>query len=118
MNKKRFVTFCISIAVISSLLAILLLPACATQQPSVLKGVSFLPKDNPNMTYVNVFVDRVNEQGQGILTIDYVGGPEVVPGFDQMAALQSGAMDIIFNPTAYYAPVIPAADTLHLTELT
>ncbi len=63
-----------------------------------------------------IFGDLVNERSGGELTIDFIGGPEVIPGFDQPKAVKEGSIDIIYNVTAYSAPLLPEADVLHLSE--
>jgi len=92
-------------------------PAPAPEKVT-LKAISFLPVDHPVNAGAHIFTDIVNERGEGNLVIDFFGGPEVIPGFDQGEAVKTGAMDMIYNVTAYYAPMLPAADTLHLTEYT
>jgi len=48
------------------------------------------------------FVDRVNEQSKGELVIETVGGPEAIPGFEQVGALRSGVVDLVATCSAYY----------------
>jgi TRAP-type C4-dicarboxylate transport system substrate-binding protein len=90
-----------------------------TPKPVVIKAVSFIAKDHLVSAYAKVFVERVNKQAKGRLRIDYLGGPEVIPPFEQVEALRKGAVvQMTFSPTAYYASLLPEADVMHLTELT
>lgn len=45
---------------------------------TTLTVVSFQPRDTLVMQPVKWLTDRVNQQGQGELAIDYKGGPEVI----------------------------------------
>ena len=56
--------------------------------PKTLKAVSFLPKDHPLCAMIHVWVERVNAQCKDAIKIDWVGGPEVIPGFDQAEAVR------------------------------
>ncbi|GAI49592.1 unnamed protein product, partial [marine sediment metagenome] len=56
------------------------------------------------------FADQVNERAKGELTIDYLGGPEVVPTFDQPEAVRSGVIDINFSCGNYYTGIVPEGD--------
>lgn len=92
-------------------------PAAAA--PVVLKAVCFLAKNHPVAYMVNEYVKRVNEQGQGKVRIDYLGGPEVIPPLEQAdAVIKGAAVQMGFNVTAYYAPLGPELDVLHMTEVT
>ncbi|UCC66299.1 MAG: TRAP transporter substrate-binding protein DctP [Deltaproteobacteria bacterium] len=84
----------------------------------VLKAVSFIPKDHPLCAMIHVWVNRVNDQCGDAIKIDWVGGPEVIPGFDQAEALRKNTVQVIFNPTAYYAPLMPEGNAFSLSKLT
>ncbi|MBW2015979.1 MAG: TRAP transporter substrate-binding protein DctP [Deltaproteobacteria bacterium] len=87
-------------------------------KPQTLKAVSFLPKDHPLCAMIHVWVDRVNEQCGDKIKIDWVGGPEVIGGFDQAQALRLKTVHLIFNPAAYYAPLAPEVNAFQLSKLT
>lgn len=60
------------------------------QQPVVLKAVTAWDK---SLTFVDKYMDwvkRVNDKGAGKVRIDYVGGPEVYPSFEQLEPLKRG----------------------------
>ena len=63
-----------------------------------------------------IWGDLVNERAKGELVIDFIGGPEIIPGFDQPKAVMEGSIDIVYNVTAYSAPLVPSADTMHLSQ--
>ena len=82
-----------------------------------LNAVSFLPKDHPLCKMIHVWVDRVNSGCSEAIKIDWLGGGEVIPGSDQAESLQSNIVQVIFNPTAYYAPLAPEVNAFALSKL-
>lgn len=64
------------------------------------------------------FVERVNETGEGVVQINYVGGPEAVPTFELGNAVSAGVVDIANNTTAFYTNLVPLGDALHLATNT
>ena len=85
--------------------------------PKTLKAVSFLPKNHPLCKMIHVWVERVNTQCKDAVKVDWVGGPEVIPGFDQGEALRNNTVQVIFTPTAYYAPLAPEVNAFTLSKL-
>ncbi|MFN4098325.1 MAG: TRAP transporter substrate-binding protein DctP [Pararhodobacter sp.] len=63
------------------------------------------------------FVDRVNEQGAGLVQIDLLGGPEAMPPFEVGSAVSNGVVDIANVTGAFYGNLLPIADALKLAEL-
>lgn len=64
------------------------------------------------------FVEWVNENGKGVVQIDFVGGPEAVPPFELGNAVSSGVVDIANNAGAFYTNLLPEADALKLAQNT
>jgi TRAP-type C4-dicarboxylate transport system substrate-binding protein len=58
------------------------------------------------------FVDKVNTTGKGTVQIQYVGGPETVPTFEQFEAVRKGVADMGYTPSSYYAGVVPEIEAL------
>ena len=56
------------------------------------------------------FIDRVNEEGKGLLQINFIGGPKAMPPFEVGNALKSGVVDIANATGAFYTNVMPEAD--------
>ena len=100
------------------LLVGLFVTTAAVAGPKTMKAVSFLPKDHPLCAMIHVWVNRVNDQCKDSIKIDWVGGPEVIPGFDQAEALRNNTVQVIFNPVAYYAPLLPEGNSFQLSKLT
>lgn len=64
------------------------------------------------------FVDWVNENGEGVLQIQALGGPEAMPPFEVGNAVQSGVVDMAFVTGAFYTNIIPEADAFKLSQNT
>lgn len=58
------------------------------------------------------FVDKANAAAKGTFQINFVGGPEAMPTFEQAEALRKGVMDMNFTPSSYYAGNMPEIDAL------
>ena len=87
------------------------------EKPIVLKGVSAFPKSHPVNASIPAFIDMVNKESNGKLSIKWVGGPEVMKAFDQIDALKAGIVDILlFMPCGYFKPILPAAEIMGLSE--
>jgi TRAP-type C4-dicarboxylate transport system substrate-binding protein len=102
MKRHWFTLFLATLALLLTLAT--MTPVLAA--PKTLKAVSFVPKNHPLCVMIHVWVERVNEQCKDAVKIDWVGGPEVIPGFDQAEALRNNSVQVAFNPTAYYAPLL------------
>lgn len=83
-----------------------------------LKAVAFIPKNHPLMSQTVVWVDMINKELAGKLKINYIGGPEVMPGLQQVEAVRKGVLDIAFNPTAYYQNIFPEGGAFILSKYT
>jgi TRAP-type C4-dicarboxylate transport system substrate-binding protein len=86
--------------------------------PIVLKALTNLPVNQPIYAPWFDFVDKVNKQSNGELKIEVVGGPEVIPTFEQMTGLRKGAIDMLQAMGSNYASVLPEANCLHLSRIT
>ena len=81
-----------------------------------LKAVAFIPKNHPLMSQTFVWVEMINKELAGKLKINYIGGPEVMPGLQQVEAVRKGVLDIAFNPTAYYQNILPEGGAFILSK--
>lgn len=108
--KKAFVCSMLSFFIIG-------LSASGTfARPVELKAVCFLPKNHPLCAMIPKWIDAVNTQLKGTVKINWVGGPEVMPPFDQPEALKKGIFQIGFLPAAYYSGMLPAANAIILSK--
>lgn len=90
----------------------------ALAEEVTLRGVSAFAQGTTFSRPFEAFVEWVNENGKGVVQIDYVGGPEAVPPFELGNAVSSGVVDIANNTTAYYPGLVPTGDALHLATNT
>lgn len=73
-----------------------------------LSAVATLPLDTDNtQSFLKTFVEKVNGMGKGIVTIKFLGGPEVTPPGKAGAALMRGVFDLLHSPAAYYSGEVP-----------
>jgi TRAP-type C4-dicarboxylate transport system substrate-binding protein len=63
------------------------------------------------------FLDRINEQAKGALTIKYLGGPEVVATRDQPQAVRTGVVDMSHVPMSYYVGLEPVLEMMACSEI-
>lgn len=82
--------------------------------PVVLKGVSAWPKSVKDTTGFFYLQKEVNAKGKGLLSINYLGGPEVVPTLQLANALKSGTVDIAVTSMSYEASLMPEANAFTL----
>ena len=85
-------------------------------QEVTLKAVSSFTENTTYSRPFERFIERVNEDGKGILRIYYVGGPKAMPPFEVGNALKGGVVDIANVTGAFYTNVMPEADAWKLTE--
>ncbi|MFN4154371.1 MAG: TRAP transporter substrate-binding protein DctP [Paracoccaceae bacterium] len=82
----------------------------AAMAEDVLRSLTAFPNtDNTSQLYVR-FADAVNERGKGIVRIEVMGGPEIVPGLQQIEAIGRGVVDMTFGPISYALGSMPEAD--------
>ncbi len=83
-----------------------------------MRAVSFTTKNDPVMAMANAWVSEVNSKLSGQLQINYVGGPEVIGRFQQIEAIRTGVMDVLFSPANDYQDQIPESQAFVLSKLT
>ena len=64
------------------------------------------------------FVDKVNEAGEGVVSIEVRGGPESIGMFQQPDAVRDGIVDMVYTPGSFYAGVVPEKDAMVTSNLT
>lgn len=64
------------------------------------------------------FVKKVNEEGKGLVQINYVGGPKAIPTFELANALRGGVVDLANTTTSFTTSVVPEGLALNYTHLT
>jgi TRAP-type transport system periplasmic protein len=85
---------------------------CASPSPTspiVWKAIGPFQIDYPEtQLWILPFIKKVNDRAQGRLRIDYVGGPEVVPTFEQFKPVSAGTFQVVGAIVSYFYPVFPA----------
>lgn len=96
-------------AVVAGALAGLVATGSANAEET-LRAVSAFPKSLAFSQSFQGFVDLVNEKGEGVVQIEYAGGPEMFPPNQQVDAVRRGVIDMQYGPASYYLGTMPEAD--------
>lgn len=64
------------------------------------------------------FIKKVNDEGKGLVRINYVGGPKAIPTFELANALRGGVVDLANTTTSFTTGVVPEGMVLNYTNLT
>jgi len=118
MEKKVFTKM--AILVLCMVILVIALPPVQVfaDKPIVLKAVTFLPQPNNYCEGMRQFIKKVTQRSNGMLTVNWIGGPESISIFQQGAAVQSGMVDMAYVPGALYGAQVPAARLISLSMLT
>jgi len=115
-NYKAKIGFLASVFLVI-ILAVTLLPACAAPAEEVtLTLVSGWPLNVAFNDKVHVWVDKVNEAGEGKVFIDFLGGPEVAAITEQVGLVRDGVYDMTKTTPGYYGGLCPAAVPLYYAK--
>jgi TRAP-type C4-dicarboxylate transport system substrate-binding protein len=90
--------------------------ARASAQEVTLRAVSAFAEKTTYSRGFELFIERVNRAGKGVLQINYIGGPKAMPPFEVGNAVKSGVVDVANSTGAFYTNVMPEADAWKLTE--
>jgi TRAP-type transport system periplasmic protein len=97
--------------------ALVLMPLGASAQQGVtLRLVSAFPENQFYVKRTVEWIEKVNNEGKGVLQINFIGGPKAIPTFEVGKAVQTGVVDIGFSTGAFYTNIMPEADILKLSE--
>ena len=78
---------------------------------------SWSKPQNFNVLFMD-YVNTVNERGRGVVQIDFLGGPEVIPQAQLLYALRRGVIDLAFGAITYYRGVLPEGDAVFASTIT
>lgn len=98
-------------------LAVLLSAGSAMAEEVTLRAVSAFGVQTTFSREFMAFVERVNAEGEGLVQIDLLGGPEAMPPFEVGTAVSSGVVDIANVTGAFYGNLLPIADAFKLAEV-
>ncbi len=110
--KKVFASLVSFLALAVLLLAVDVPGASAQTSPIVLKAATAWTKHWVFNDMYFEWIKRVNERAAGRLKIEYLGGPEVFPAFEQLDPLKRGVVDTIVTSTAYVAGALPELNAI------
>lgn len=86
--------------------------------PVVIKAITAFPTNHFNNDPVPMFIEKVNQRAEGMVKIEWIGGPEVIKTFDQIHALKAGTVQmILYYPFGYMKSVMPESWCKGLTRL-
>ena len=122
MKKKELVVLLFSLCIWLTFAALPLVGVCpeanAASKPIVLKAITAFTVRAPSHLKLRELQKIVNERAKGELTIKYVGGPEVIPTFEQPEALKNGVVDILSTPYGFMQAVVPEGNVLFVSPHT
>jgi len=100
------------------ILMVMLIPACpaAPAEEITLTLVSGWPLNVAFNDEVHVWVDKVNEAGEGKVFIDFLGGPEVAAITEQVGLVRDGVYDMTKTTPGYYGGLCPASVPLYYAQ--
>ena len=84
----------------------------AAQAAETLRALSMFPEPVAYTQSFLQFVEKLNAAGDGVVQIEFVGGPEAIPTFDQAEALRTGVIDMVYGPGSFYGGLVPETDAL------
>lgn len=90
--------------------------ACTQSDTLVLKGITPWTADYASSEPFFMFQKLIDERLAGRVRLDYLGGPEVVPAFEQFEALRNGVVDVVLGTAAYYTGQVPEASAMLLSR--
>jgi TRAP-type transport system periplasmic protein len=86
-------------------------------QEVTLKAVSAFAEGTGFSRDFESFLEKVNQEGKGLVRINYLGGGgKVMNPFEVGNAVRAGVVDIANVPGAFYTNLMPEADALKLTQ--
>ncbi|WP_326543966.1 TRAP transporter substrate-binding protein DctP [Pseudorhodoferax sp.] len=85
---------------------VLTAPAAFAQQVT-LRAVNAFQEGTTYARNFERFVKKVNDEGKGLVQINYLGGPKAIPTMEQGAALRNGVVDLANTTTSFVASTSP-----------
>lgn len=108
-----------SIRSLAVALALSVLASSAGAAEATLRAVSAFAEGTTFSRNFERFIERVNDRGQGVIRLNYLGGGgKVMNPFELGKAIQTGIVDVGNLPGAYYTNLVPEADAIKLSEFT
>jgi TRAP-type transport system periplasmic protein len=93
---------------------IALTASAASAQEVTLRAVSAFAEGTAFSKNFERFVEKVNNDGKGLIKINYIGGPRAVPPFEVGNAVRTRVVDVANVTGAFYTNLMPEADSFKL----
>lgn len=105
------------LSTVAAVVGVVLLTGSANAAEVTLKAVSAFSEGTNFSKNFERLIDRVNEQGKGVIQINYLGGGgKVMSPFELGNAIRTGVVDMGNLPGAFYTNLMPEADALKMLE--
>ncbi|MDX3895557.1 TRAP transporter substrate-binding protein DctP [Pusillimonas sp.] len=106
--RSILVSACVAVSVV--------VPASAEEV--TLRAVSAWPEGNFFSLNFEKFVKKVNEDGKGVIQIQYLGGgAKVMPPFEVGNAIKTGVIDLANVTGNFYTNLLPESDALSVSTI-
>ena len=86
----------------------------ASAQEVTLRAVTSFAEGTQFSKNFERFIEKVNNDGKGVIQINYIGGPRAVPPFEVGNAVRTRVVDIANVTGAFYTNLMPEADAFKL----
>ncbi len=83
-----------------------------------LRAVSSFAEKTAGSLNFEKFIKKVNDEGKGLVQINYIGGPKAIPPFEVGTAVRNGVVDMANVTGAFYTNIMPESDALKLAQMT
>lgn len=89
----------------------------AQAQEAKLKAINSFQEGSYFAQNFEAFVKKVNEEGKGLVQIQYIGGPKAIPALEQPAAVRSGVVDMAATTASYAGGIVPEVQALNFATV-
>ena len=103
-----------TVAAAAALFALWIAPAAA--QEVTLRAVTSFAEGTQFSKNFERFIEKVNNDGKGVVKINYIGGPRAMPPFEVGNAVRTKVVDIANVTGAFYTNLMPEADGFKLVS--
>jgi len=88
--------------------------APVSAQQATLRAVTAFAEGTQFSKNFERFIEKVNQDGKGVVQINYIGGPRAVPPFEVGNAVRTKVADMANVTGAFYTNLMPEADAFKL----
>ncbi|HSV84534.1 MAG TPA: TRAP transporter substrate-binding protein DctP [Ramlibacter sp.] len=92
-------------------------PLASHAQQVTLKAVNAFQEGTYFARNFEAFVKKVNDEGKGVVQINYIGGPKALSASEHATALRSGVVDMANTTASYTANLVPEGMVLSFASL-